>query len=73
VSNAHDTFHCPNCQSERYGTTSTRRQKCGAAVFVRRRRSCSTCGHRESTWEIPQELAKLAMLDELMAELEDGS
>ena len=52
---------------------STRRQKCGAAVFVRRRRSCSKCGHRESTWEIPQELAKLAMLDELMAELEDGS
>lgn len=70
---AYDTAKCPCCGSERYGVKDSRQSQVGPATIVKRRRVCSTCKHREMTWEISQELGQAALLDELMAELSDGS
>ena len=40
------------------------------ATVIRRRRHCARCNHRESTLEIPEELAKIADLADLIRELE---
>lgn len=68
--NVYDTHACPSCGSDRYGVKDSRPAKLGKAQVIRRRRVCSHCGHRESTLEIPEALAKIAELADLMEELE---
>lgn len=65
----HDTHTCPSCGSERYGVKDSRPAKVGEAMFIRRRRHCARCNHRESPLEIPETLAKIADLADLMREL----
>lgn len=69
--NQYDTHSCPSCGSDRYGVKDSRPAKLGEATVTRRRRSCSRCGHRESTLEIPEGLVKIADLAELMRELNE--
>lgn len=68
----HDTHHCPVCGSARYAVKDSRPIKIGEAIWTRRRRSCSHCGHRENTWEVPESLAKIADLADLMQEIQGG-